>query len=156
MIVKSSLACSMFVLTSMLLLCARQSARVFVKSRYTYTNLGLTNMKVTQSAVLPSHLLDQSRRIGELLARLRLARRIKQTDAALRAGLSRNTAYRIEQGDPGLAIGQVLRYLEAIAPGSTLVDLLTETDPALVALTVREQTRRVRDLSSSELDELNF
>nr|WP_295078278.1 helix-turn-helix domain-containing protein [uncultured Roseateles sp.] len=113
-------------------------------------------MKVSQTAVLPSHLLEQSRRIGLLLARLRLARRVKQTDAALRAGLSRNTAYRIEQGDPGLAIGQVLRYLEAIAPGSTLVDLLTEADPALIALTVREKTQRVRDLSSSELDELNF
>ncbi|MBT9493068.1 MAG: helix-turn-helix domain-containing protein [Paucibacter sp.] len=113
-------------------------------------------MKVKQSAVLPAQLLAQSHRMGQLLARLRLARRIKQTDAALRAGLSRNTAYRIEQGDPGLAIGQVLRYLDAIAPGSTLVDLLTEADPALVALNVREQTRRVRDLSSSELDEINF
>jgi len=36
-------------------------------------------MKVSQSAVLPSHVLEQSRRIVQLLARLRLARRVKQT-----------------------------------------------------------------------------
>ena len=41
--------------------------------------------------------------------------------------------YRIERGDPGLAVGQVLRYLDAIAPGSTLLDLLSESDPPLAA-----------------------
>ncbi|QUN32820.1 helix-turn-helix transcriptional regulator (plasmid) [Cupriavidus sp. KK10] len=46
-----------------------------------------------------------------MLARLRQARHIKQADAAVRAGLSRNTAYRIEKGDPGLAFGQMLEYL---------------------------------------------
>jgi hypothetical protein len=85
-----------------------------------------------------------------------LARTVKQADAALRAGLSRNTAYRIEHGDPGLAMGQVLRYLDAIAPGSTLLDLLSESDPALTALRVREQRKRVRDLSAAELSELDF
>lgn len=102
------------------------------------------------------HLLDQATQIGRRLARLRLARGIKQTDAALRAGLSRNTAYRLERGDPGLAVGQVLRYLDAIAPGSTLLDLLSESDPALAALAARERTQRVRDLSTTELDELDF
>ena len=113
-------------------------------------------MKINQTAALAPHLLAESARLGQLMARLRLARKVKQTDAALRAGLSRNTAYRIEQGDPGLAIGQVLRYLEAIAPGSTLADLLLESDPALAALKVREQTKRVRDLTPTELEELNF
>lgn len=101
-------------------------------------------MKVSQSAVLPSHLLEQSRRIGHLLARLRLARRVKQADAALRAGLSRNTAYRIEQGDPGLAIGQVLRYLDAIAPGSTLVDLLRSCETCTNACMARRPTMHRR------------
>lgn len=78
-------------------------------------------MKVSQSATLSPQLLEQSKQLGQRLARLRLARRIKQTDAAVRAGLSRNTVYRLERGDPGLAIGQVLRYLDAIAPGSTLL-----------------------------------
>ena len=113
-------------------------------------------MKISQSAALAPHLLNQATQPGRRLARLRLARGIKQTDAALRAGLSRNTAYRIERGDPGLAVGQVLRYLDAIAPGSTLLDLLSESDPALAALAARERTQRVRDLSATELDELDF
>ena len=113
-------------------------------------------MKVNQAAILSPQQLDQSIRLGRLLARLRIARKVKQTDAALRAGLSRNTVYRLEKGDPGLAFGQVLRYLEAIAPGSTLLDLLSEKDPALLSLDAREKTKRVRDLTADELKELNF
>lgn len=113
-------------------------------------------MKINQSAAISSQLLAQSQQLGVLIARLRIARKMKQADAAVRAGLSRNTAYRIERGDPGVAFGQVLRYLDAISPGSTLLDLLTENDPALVVLKASEQIRRIRDLSSSELDELNF
>lgn len=113
-------------------------------------------MKIDQAAALMPHLRAQSQHIGQLAARLRIARHIKQADAALRAGLSRNTAYRLEKGDPGLALGQVLRYLDAIAPGSTLADLLAEVDPALVQLQERERSKRVRDLGASELAELNF
>lgn len=113
-------------------------------------------MKVKQSAALGPALLAQSESLGQRIARLRVARRIKQADAALRAGLSRNTAYRLERGDPGLAIGQVLRYLDAISPGSTLADLLAESDPALAALGARERAKRVRDLSAAELRELDF
>ena len=100
--------------------------------------------------------LAECARVGALLARLRLARKIKQSEAALRAGLSRNTVYRLEKGDPGLALGQVLRYLAAISPGSTLLDLLSENDPALVALDAREKTKRVRDLTAAERAELDF
>jgi len=116
----------------------------------------LTNMKIRQSAVLPPDLLEQSAQLGQRLARLRIARSIKQADAALRAGLSRNTAYRIEHGDPGLALGQVLRYLDAIAPGSTLLDLLSESDPALAVLSTRERYKRVRTLTPTEMSELEF
>ena len=113
-------------------------------------------MKITQSAVLSPALMLQAQHIGGALARLRTARGMKQVDAALRAGISRNTAYRLEHGDPGLAIGQVLRYLDAIAPGSTLLQLLREADPALAALALREQTQRVRSLSAADIDALNF
>jgi len=113
-------------------------------------------MKVSQSALLSQRQLDECARLGQLLARLRMARKVKQADAALRAGLSRNTAYRLEKGDPGLALGQVLRYLEAVSPGSTLLDLLSEADPALVALDAREKTQRVRDLTAAEREELDF
>jgi transcriptional regulator with XRE-family HTH domain len=129
---------------------------MFVKSILKCIASDLTNMKVRQSAALSTHLKQEVVRLGQLLARLRHARNIRQVDAALRAGLSRNTAYRIEKGDPGLAIGQVLRYLEAIAPGTTLAGLLRESDPALASLRVRESTKRVRDLSAAELNDLNF
>lgn len=113
-------------------------------------------MKVNQSAILSSGQLEECVHLGMQLARLRIARKVKQTDAALRAGLSRNTVYRLERGDPGVALGQVLRYLEAIAPGSTLLELLSEKDPALLTLNAREKTRRVRDMTAAELKELDF
>lgn len=129
---------------------------MIVKSINNFIKIVLTIMKIKQSAVLDSRRQQEMVHLGQLIARLRQARKVKQADAALRAGLSRNTAYRTEKGDPGLAIGQILRYLEAIAPGTSLVDLLNGSDPALLALQAREQTRRVRDLSSAELKSLDF
>src|SRR5579872_791311 len=108
-------------------------------------------MKVTQSALLDPIRAAQVRKLGSALARLRIARGVKQDQAALRAGLSRNTAYRMEKGDPGIAVGQILRYLDAIVPGKTLLELLSETDPALAALSAKEQRHRAR-----ELEELDF
>lgn len=113
-------------------------------------------MRVNQAATLRPELATETKNLGLKLARLRMARGIKQVDAALRAGLSRNTAYRLERGDPGLAFGQILRYLDAIAPGQTLLDLLSESDPALIALEIRERKQRVRSMSSAELKELDF
>jgi transcriptional regulator with XRE-family HTH domain len=129
---------------------------MFVKSSIQDFENVLTSMKINQSAMLSTEQMDECARLGTLLARLRVARNIKQADAALRAGLSRNTAYRLEKGDPGLAMGQVIRYLGAIAPGASMLDLLTENDPALQALATREQTKRVRDLSAAELKSLDF
>jgi transcriptional regulator with XRE-family HTH domain len=113
-------------------------------------------MKVTQSALLSSNLTAEAQKLGAAVARLRIARGMKQDQVALRAGMSRNTAYRLEKGDPGIAVGQILRYLDAITPGKTLLELLTETDPALAALAAREKRRRARELSKRELDEIDF
>ncbi|HVH83349.1 MAG TPA: helix-turn-helix transcriptional regulator [Steroidobacteraceae bacterium] len=113
-------------------------------------------MKITQSAVLSASQAAEAKKLGAALARLRIARGVKQDQAALRAGLSRNTAYRMEKGDPGIAMGQILRYLDAVVPGKTLFELLSETDPALAALSAKEQRRRARDLSKRELSELDF
>jgi len=113
-------------------------------------------MKVTQSTVLNSSQAAEAKKLGAALARLRIARGMKQEQTALRAGLSRNTAYRLEKGDPGVAMGQILRYLDAIVPGKTLLELLSETDPALAALSAREQRRRASELSTRELDEIDF
>lgn len=113
-------------------------------------------MKITQSAVLSAERGTEAKKLGAALARLRIARGMKQEQTALRAGLSRNTAYRLEKGDAGVAVGQILRYLEAIVPGKTLLELLSETDPALAALGAQEQRRRASALSKRELDEIDF
>lgn len=118
--------------------------------------LDFTSMKIDQASALSPDLQSESARVGALVARLRVARQIKQTEAAIRAGLSRNTAYRIERGDAGVAFGQLLRYLDAIAPGMTLAELLTESDPALRQQQREEQRQRVRGLTQAELEELNF
>jgi hypothetical protein len=57
---------------------------------------------------------------------------------------------------PGKLHPQVLRYLDAIAPGATLADLLAESDPALSALQRREATQRVRALTATEREALDF
>src|SRR5207245_11240319 len=100
-------------------------------------------MKVTQSALLNSSQAAEAKKLGAALARLRIARGMKEDQAALRAGLSRNTAYRLEKGDPGIAMGQILRYLDAIVPGRALLGLLSEPDPALCAVGAQVRRRRV-------------
>ncbi|MCA8035051.1 helix-turn-helix transcriptional regulator [Burkholderia semiarida] len=118
--------------------------------------IDFTSMKVNQAAAASPTVLAEAARVGEALARLRISRRIQQSEAATRAGLSRNTAYRIEKGDPGVALGQWLRYLDAIAPETTLLELLSGTDPSLKAQAARERSRRVRSLTDNELKDLDF
>ena len=110
-------------------------------------------MKVSQSEIVNEMQAAHSKHIGACFARLRIARGVKQDVAAVRAGLSRNTAYRLESGDPGVAVGHLLRYLDVIAPGMTLRELLSQTDPSLSALDIRERTRRVRGVGSKEASE---
>jgi DNA-binding XRE family transcriptional regulator len=113
-------------------------------------------MKRNETPLLTPARQKEARELGEKLARLRMARQLRQADAAARAGLARSTAVLIEKGDLGRTQAQILRYLEAIAPGLSLLDLLRETDPSLTALTARERTQRVRALSKTELSKLNF
>src|ERR1700734_3317550 len=113
-------------------------------------------MKVTQSALLSPDQAAEAKKLGSALARLRIARDLKQDQTALRAGLSRNTAYRLEKGDPGIAIGQILRYLDVIVPGKTLREFLTETDPAVTGLSAQERRRGGSGLTKRELAALDF
>jgi transcriptional regulator with XRE-family HTH domain len=129
---------------------------MLVKSSNIILKIDLKYMKVNQTAVLSPPLLAEAQQLGQRIARLRTARRMKQFEAALRAGVSRNTAYRIEHGDPGVAMGQILRYLDAIAPGCNLQHLLNESDPTLISQQLREKTQRVRSMTAAELKELEF
>jgi DNA-binding XRE family transcriptional regulator len=88
--------------------------------------------------------LAETQVLGAKLARLRHARKVRQSDAAARAGLARSTAVLIEKGDPSCTLGQIFRYLAAFAPGLSLPALLLESDPSLAALAQAEVTQRVR------------
>lgn len=116
----------------------------------------IADMKRNETPLLSPARVMEAREIGEKLARLRKARRLRQADAAVRAGLARSTAVLIEKGDLSRTQAQILRYLDAIAPGVTLLSLLQESDPSLAALRASELTQRVRPLSKRELDELDF
>lgn len=113
-------------------------------------------MKIPQKQVTTPEQLFETKEIGRKLARLRLARGITQQEAATRAGLSRNTAYRLEKGDPGIAVGQIVRYLHAIKPGGNLLDLLQENDSALAVLQATEQTQRARPKNLSDDPRYDF
>ena len=113
-------------------------------------------MRIDQQLTLSSKQLSQSTEIAQCLVSLRLARRVRQSEAAIRAGLSRATAQRIEKGDPGVAIGALLRYLDAIAPGLTLIQLLSGDDPAIIAMERRSKPQRVRELTKAEMKVLDF
>lgn len=115
-----------------------------------------TDMKYDELPLMPPRRLEEAREFGAKLARLRVARKIRQADAAARAGIARSTAVLIEKGDPGRTLAQMLRYLEAIAPGLTLLAVLQEGDPSLKALAQEEATQRVRALSATELQKLDF
>ena len=113
-------------------------------------------MKHNEIPLMSSQRLSEAQMLGIKLARLRVARKMRQVDAAARAGLARSTAALIEKGDPGRTIAQLLRYLDAIAPNLSLLALLQESDPALKALAHAESTQRVRLLSGAELKKLDF
>lgn len=116
----------------------------------------ITDMKYKEKPLTPTNRLTEAADLGAKLSRLRRARKLRQLDAAARAGLSRSTAALIEKGDPGRTVAQILRYLEAIAPGLPLLALLQESDPSLRVLKQLETTQRVRLLSATELQELDF
>jgi transcriptional regulator with XRE-family HTH domain len=116
----------------------------------------IADMKYPEAPLMSAERLLQVEQLGTRIARLRQARRVRQADAAARAGMSRSTAALIEKGDPGRTLGQVLRYLDAIAPGATLLSLLQGTDPSLLALEASERVKRVRSTAIRELNDLNF
>ncbi|WP_194727339.1 helix-turn-helix domain-containing protein [Noviherbaspirillum malthae] len=113
-------------------------------------------MKKPQKAILTEPLSSELTRLGERIRRFRLARHLVQHEAAIRAGIARSTASRIESGDPSVAIGQVLRYIDAIAPGKSFDQLYRDDDPAEALLQHSERRVRARSLSEGRKKELDF
>lgn len=115
----------------------------------------LTDMKKPQKA-FSGPLDSELAKLGERIKRLRLARRIVQQEAAVRAGLARSTASRIEGGDPSVAIGQIIRYVDAIAPGKSLDQLYRDDDPAEAMLRNAERRIRARGMTEARKKDLDF
>ncbi len=133
-----------------------KKTKLFAIAVFIHFVTGIAIMKRNEEPLMSPERLEEARQLGKKLARLRTARRILQADAATRAGISRSTAVLLEKGDLGRTQAQILRYLEAIAPGVSLLSLLKEDDPSLQALAARETTQRVRALSKNELQRLDF
>ena len=91
-------------------------------------------MKIPQNIATYPNLIQPLKEIGEHIARMRKARRLLQAEAAVRANICRETASRIENGDAAVAVGQIVRYLDVIAPGVHLGRVLDTPDAALVML----------------------
>lgn len=102
------------------------------------------------------HLAQGLKDLGERIARMRKARCLLQAEAAVRANISRETASRIENGDAAVAIGQVVRYLDVIAPGANLARLYETQDAALVMLESSEKRQRARKLTPEALKQYDF
>ena len=113
-------------------------------------------MKRTQQDLLPSDLSRQLSDLGYVLAQSRIARKIPQSEAAVRANISRNTVSRIENGDAGVAIGQILRYLSVVRPGATLADVMGKEDLVVLAVQRIRRPQRARSLSDKALEEYDF
>src|SRR5258706_14488003 len=84
---------------------------------------GYTHMRHDEVALLSEQGRGQARELGSKLARLRAARKLRQADAAAKAGLPRSTGALIEAGVPRRTVLQLLRYLEAIGAHLTLGDV---------------------------------
>lgn len=113
-------------------------------------------MKKPQNTLLDQPGITALGDLGQRIQRLRLARRIPQAEASVRAGIARSTASRIENGDPAVAIGQVVRYLQAIAPEKSLETLFTQNDLPETLLAASERRQRARPLSKAALEALDF
>jgi len=113
-------------------------------------------MKRTQKILMSSEMNFQLAELGKTLAQSRIARKLPQAEAAVRANLSRNTISRIENGDPSVAIGQILRYIDVIRPGASLSDALVKEDIAVYSMENANRPRRARPLSDKELEEYDF
>jgi transcriptional regulator with XRE-family HTH domain len=113
-------------------------------------------MKKDQSQALAPALTRQLEYVGGCLSRLRLDRRVRQQDAALRAGMSRSTAALIERGSPSVAVGQIIRYLDAIAPQMSLASLLAQDALTTQILTEKNFPQRARGKSAAELAAFDF
>ncbi|WP_313606468.1 helix-turn-helix transcriptional regulator [Comamonas jiangduensis] len=108
-------------------------------------------MKYDESTRTSKNRLKEAAMLGKKLHALRIAMGITQADAAARAGLSRSTAVLIEAGDESRTVTQILRYLDAISPRTTLLALLTDDIGAVKNMNANAIRKRVRSSSGTHV-----
>ncbi len=107
--------------------------------------MALTHSPMTRDAVAI---------LGQMVASERRAQRRTAADLAERAGISRDTLYRVERGDPSVAVGTVLELLVLLGVplfGEDAVGLTRERAAGRHLLTLLPQ--RVRQGAESEPDD---
>lgn len=106
-------------------------------------------MKYDEAQRTPITRLQEAGAIGQKLQELRIAHGMTQSDVAARAGISRSTAALLEQGNESRTMSQILRYLHAIEPELTLLDLLTEQSGAVRNFNHASKAQRVSKKKAS-------
>lgn len=94
----------------------------------------------------PSFAVEESvRTLGANLKAARLRRRLPQSVVAERAGISLNTLSKLENGDCGIAIGNVASVLQALGLGTPFSDVAAAGDDETgLMLEARRLPRRAR------------
>lgn len=94
----------------------------------------------------PSITLEKSlEKLGSDIRSARLRRRLMQSLVAERAGISVNTLFKIEKGDPGVSIGNVAAVLWALGFGTPFSELVApQNDVAGWMLDEERLPRRAR------------
>ena len=103
-----------------------------LKSRYL---IDIPVMSVKPFPLLPSQALAG---LGQRVALARRARQLNQRDLAFLAGVGASSIVALEKGHPGVAMGTLVRVLDALGLLAEMDQLLApQRDPALVQHAVR-------------------
>jgi transcriptional regulator with XRE-family HTH domain len=95
--------------------------------------------------VLPIPVRRALRKLGEDIRDARRRRRLATSLLAERASISRATLHKIEQGDPGVSLGNYARVLFGLGLISRLVELAdVRHDPTGLALEGERLPQRIR------------
>ena len=103
----------------------------------------------------PSFAVEEAiRTLGANLRTARLRRRLPQSVVAERSGISLNTLSKIENGDCGVAIGNVASVLQALGLGTPFADVassgLDETGLLLEERRLPQRARRSKTKDSQK------
>ncbi len=93
----------------------------------------------------PAAVVEVVRALGENIATARTRRRLRQSDLAMRAGISKNTLMRVEAGEPTTSIGVYAAVLWALGLHAGLAEIASpETDVEGKTLEAARLGERVR------------